>query len=322
MNSPISPPRRRCAIAIACAASLTFSASADAAAVVSSWENAVSGIWTAGQFWMNNPAQGDYPNNGNVGVATYDAVINAVGASYSVTLGSSITVEHLTLASANASLFQSSGTFTAHAGLDITAGLFRVGGGTVSNTAISISGSGTLALGGSGTIQGETIMGNNPLQADNGTLDGVNLSAGVSLANATQLDVKNSLTLSANARVILNSNGSSVLFRFASGTQTLGGTGEVLFNGASGNQLVASGGLVQSDASKLTIGPGITIHGGSGTVQTFGTFDSIINQGVISADTSTKTISIGGNFSNQGTLEAKNNGILSRSSRLLPRRRE
>jgi len=59
----------------------------------------------------------------------------------------------------------------------------------------------------------------------------------------------------------------------------------------------------------LTIGSGFTIHGASGIVR-----DSavpLINQGTISADVAGGTITIHGSpFTNTGTVEAKNGGLL------------
>ena len=48
-----------------------------AADVTSTWSTATSGNWNVNANWTNVPAMGGFPNNGNGGVATYDATINA-----------------------------------------------------------------------------------------------------------------------------------------------------------------------------------------------------------------------------------------------------
>src|SRR5205814_8098333 len=103
----------------------------------------------------------------------------------------------------------------------------------------------------SGTIIGGAITasGGAELVLSIGTLDGVTLSTGLTVGNF--LTVKNGLTL--NGPLILGSAG-GVQFL---GTQTLGGTGEVVFAGAS-NLLSAQGNGTQAGAASLTIGPNIT----------------------------------------------------------------
>jgi hypothetical protein len=51
----------------------------------------VTGNWGVNGSWSNNPALGGFPNNGNGGVATYDAVIN----SGIVTLDQNIAIQKL-----------------------------------------------------------------------------------------------------------------------------------------------------------------------------------------------------------------------------------
>ena len=63
--------------------------------------------------WINTPASGGFPNNGNGGVPTCDALIDATDAACSVTLNTNITAEDLMLNSVNATVSRTSGTFTA-----------------------------------------------------------------------------------------------------------------------------------------------------------------------------------------------------------------
>ena len=61
-------------------AALATAGPVSAADVTSTWTSPTSGNWNAGANWTNVPLSGGFPNNGNGGVATYDATINAVGA--------------------------------------------------------------------------------------------------------------------------------------------------------------------------------------------------------------------------------------------------
>ena len=95
--------------------------------------------------WTNSPSGGGFPNNGNGGVATYDAVINASGPAYTVTLNTDITVKNFALSSANGTVDHTSGIFTATGSMNISAGTYQLNGGTISSTAITVSG-GTLKV--------------------------------------------------------------------------------------------------------------------------------------------------------------------------------
>ncbi len=101
-----------------------------------------------------------------------------------------------------------------------------------------------------------------------------------------------------------------------SGTQTLSGSGEVVFNDADVNAL-----LMLNDEMTLTIGAGITLRGGSssyygssiGYSNYWGGASSytLINQGTISADAAGRTLQVNyGTLTNQGTLEAIDGGTL------------
>src|SRR4051812_5915049 len=76
------------------AALLAGSASIARAADVSSTWAGTSGSWNVAGNWANSPAVAQFPNNGNGGF-TYEAVVGS-GAG-TVTLGSNITIESLTL---------------------------------------------------------------------------------------------------------------------------------------------------------------------------------------------------------------------------------
>ena len=117
-----------------------------AADVTATWSAPTSGVWNANGNWTNVPALGGFPNNGNGGVATYDAMISATGSAYTVTLNTNITVEDLTLSSANATINHTAGTFTATGAIAISGGTYQLNGGTISNTVINQSGTGNLLI--------------------------------------------------------------------------------------------------------------------------------------------------------------------------------
>src|SRR5205823_9034984 len=110
---------------------------------------------------------------------------------------------------------------------------------------------------------------------------------------------------------------------YFNGTQTLGGSGNVNF----ANNATLSGLIANQNNMTLTIGPNITVHGGSsaGITDFFsgavigisdrlggGSNASIINQGKFSADVSGQILQVrtSGSFTNPGTLEGKNGGNL------------
>ena len=239
-----------------------------------------------GANWVNN---GTITANG--------ATINLGGTFTTAALG------NLTAAGATINL---TGTLTntgAVLNLNPSEGSWHVVAGTIRGGTIDASGGSQLSLtgvsgpvGSGGTLDGVTLNGNLDLSATN--------------ANATVLD---GLTL----------NGTATLGAYAdlyfSGSQTLGGTGTVLFQNQYANALIAGG-----NGTTLTIGPGITVHGGGN--QSFsaqighsgywpgGTNVSVVVQGTINADTAGMTIALDpsgtGTLTTTGTLSAQNGGTL------------
>src|SRR5262245_37693143 len=132
--------RRRRNVLFGAAAMSMGLGTAMGASFTASWLLPADGTWSNSANWSTNP---NAPNNGTPAGATYDAVIAATGASYTATLNSSITVDSLTLGDASATLNHTSGTFRAINGLNLTAGTYRLAGGTISNTTIT-SGGGSL----------------------------------------------------------------------------------------------------------------------------------------------------------------------------------
>ncbi|HQL55246.1 MAG TPA: hypothetical protein PLQ87_11110, partial [Phycisphaerae bacterium] len=91
------------------------------------WTNAYGGNWAAGANWSTAP---DYPNNG--GAQTYNAIIDLVGAAYTITLDSpSTVVDNFTLNSSSATLKHVSGVFQVLGTADLLAGTYQLSGGTL-----------------------------------------------------------------------------------------------------------------------------------------------------------------------------------------------
>jgi len=170
---------------------------------------------------------------------------------------------------------------------------------------------GVFNLAGGGTVKGGTIKSVNDgeLVSIAGLLDNVKLETDVAIGGGlVYLQVSNGLTLS-NTKIRMVSDGgwygtTSLSFL---GSQTLGGSGEVVFEGKDGRNYMSAGSGV------LTIGKGIVIRSG---VQGGGVGQSatgLVNQGTISAQTAGTTVTVSGvDWVNDvgGLLEAKDGGTL------------
>ena len=172
-------------------------------------------------------------------------------------------------------------------------GRFNRTGGTVNLSGTLTGGLGLDAATGSwvldrGTIKGGfvTASGGAQLVATSGTLDGVTLASDLLLSNGT-LHVLNGLTLANNAILTMNYTGAArATLIFSGGGQILGGIGQLVFNGDSFNSGNFDLIQVESPATTVTIGSGITVRSGSGNGYLTATAAGakIINQGVISAE--------------------------------------
>ena len=124
------------------------------------------------------------------------------------------------------------------------------------------------------------------------------------MSGDTGVTVQDGLTLSGTLTLGAMSSNVYGYVSFA-GSQTLGGTGTVVFGQDSPNTL-----LVSDAGTTLTIGSGITVRGQSGAVgynPSLGlgtTNGSVVNQGTIQADVSGGTITVDGTGNqNAGNLE-------------------
>jgi hypothetical protein len=237
-----------------------------------------TGDWSVASNWL------DATNMTNhVPTAADDAVVDVAG----------ITVTHSTGTDLVQSIQVSSGT------LDLTGGTLRV--------------SGTLAGDGAFRLRGGTLANANVAMGitftNSGTLSGVTLSADQDLAAATSsVTLTNGLSLDSASILLGNAAGSTTGMLIINGTQTLGGSGSIVFGGINSNLVGSPPG---GSNLTLTLGPNIRLGGNNGQISFANPLQGFVNQGTISADTQGGTITITAtHWSNQGTIQAQNGGTL------------
>lgn len=141
----------------------------------------------------------------------------------------------------------------------------------------------------------------------NGNLD-------LATVNGASVYVSNGLTLNGTASVG-RVDGSGYGRMYFSGTQTIGGTGNIVFGGNFDNHLY----IITSGAA-VTLGSNLTVHGAHGYMNPHFSDSSFVNKGTIVSDVAGGRIDIGshrygyegnaGSLMNEGTLAASNNGGL------------
>ncbi len=221
--------------------------------------------------------------------------ITANGAT--VNLGGSFTTAALGSFSASGSTVNLTGTLNnanATFTLSPAIGAWDLDSGTINSGTITSTGGSTLALTDSaGTLAGGVTV------ATGTTLDGTQNIGG----QQAYAYVTGGLTL--NGAINLGSASGSTYGRlyFENGPRTLSGNGTVTLGTSTNNVLEAYG---PNTVATLTIGSGITVQGGSGTVGGYYGANSVVNDGTIQAGTSGGTITVEGSaaaFLNSGTVE-------------------
>lgn len=188
--------------------------------------------------------------------------------------------------------------------------ILQLSGGSlaVTNLVEAPAASSDLVLSGGFLVGGTVTAGSEVIgTSSGGVLSGVTLAGTLNLAGTTnvQAGVLGGLTLSGGT-ILLGSSAGSYGYLGFGGTQTLGGSGTVVFGTNSFNILQAG----PTAGSHLTIGPNVTVRGHSGAVGYTpvwgGSTDvTMTNQGTIRADSAGGTISVGGqNWTNTGTIAA------------------
>ena len=168
--------------------------------------------------------------------------------------------------------------------------------------------SGPLYLAGGGRINRCTVDGSGQLRVTHlGLLDEVTLGNELELVMepGSALTAFNGLTLNGTA-VIESSDGLHTTLQFT-GSQTLGGSGEIVFRKGVFNSTISV--RPTNDEDVLTIGSGIEIRSDT-TGGTVGHEQrGLINEGTIVANGQTIIVT-GNNWSNTGLLKATNGGLL------------
>ncbi|MEO1574610.1 MAG: hypothetical protein AAFU65_06570, partial [Pseudomonadota bacterium] len=171
---------------------------------------------------------------------------------------------------------------------------------------------GSVELGTSGRINGGTVDGTSMTVAEFQTFifDGVTLATDVTTGRGGTLEVQNGLTL-ASGNVILAGDSNTSRLRVtgpASATSTLGGTGEVRFDGATTSSNVREI-LVASSQHNLVIGSGVTVRTSTtgGRIRNQSNNASITLDGTVVSDIASRIISVFGTVANpvqvNGTLD-------------------
>ncbi len=225
------------------------------------WSNAAAGTITATNATLNLGDQSSSSTNAwsNAGTITgTNSTINLGGVFTQTSEGS------LTQTGGSINLVGTLDNSGSTLALNAATGSWNLVGGTVEGGSYSASGGASLVFTSSG-----------------GTLDGVTANSNLDLSEVygASVTIKDGLTLNNTTVLLGNESGSTYGYLYTNGTQTLGGTGTVLFGGSSSNTLYAASG----GNATLTIGSGITIHGTAGSLRDYYT-STIINQGTIAAD--------------------------------------
>jgi filamentous hemagglutinin len=236
-----------------------------------------------------------------------NGLIVAEGSARTLTLGSSAFLNAGLLKAVNGSFLRINSVTTAGLGnFDASGGTFLV------NTLLDNSGATLSLAGGSqaltveGSLKGGVIIDTTGLTLSTATFDAVTLADDLTVVNQT-LTLQNGLTLS-NAALHLQESVSASLTLDSS--QTIGGTGAVVFDGTS------SSGASLTGAYTATIGPGITVRTGTGNGVLSAT--GLVNQGIVSAAAPATTLTISSaSVTNAGTFEARNGGVLVLTNPLL-----
>src|SRR5262249_45076139 len=124
-------------------------------------------------------------------------------------------------------------------------------------------------------------------------------------ANGAYVNVTNGLTLNGTAQLgdTAGINGGQLVF---SGSQTLGGTGTVVFGGPSG---ISNALQVAQSGTTLTLGPALRVHGNEGNIASTSRLSdppavNVVNQGTLPADPAGGTIHlIAQGWRNDGSIQ-------------------
>ena len=252
---------------------------------VTDWTNTASGVVRSNGGTIN--LAGNWTNNGTLNVAS--GTLNLGGNFATSGLGNLVGTGGAT---------RLTGTLT-NAGSTLT----------LNNTTGNIDIVGTVTGGTLATASGSTSK----YLSTSGTLDGVTLAGNLQVNPNGNMTIRNGLTLS-NGKVYLGDGVTNAASGMNwDGTQTIGGSGEIILNSPGGPNLTSS--WHATGGWTLTVGSGVTVRAatpGWFVVGSYGsTPDSIINNGTLSADSAGSTLFIAtpGTLTNNGTLRATAGGV-------------
>ncbi len=252
--------RTRKILGFAVCAAVSGSAIFSRADTTATWVSETSGDWTNTTQWSTAP---NYPENGSPAGVNYQALINATGGTpYTATIDSDVSVDGITINSADATVDQSSGTLTAGT-INIENGAYALEGGTISNTTFDVSNTDSFDIG-TATLDGAAI--NMPAQSSN-------------LIQVTNsLYVRNGLTGNNAELLLATDTGFGSTMYFDGPSQTVDG---ITIFGAQGANLYADG-PTTTGSQTLTIGPSAVLNNVS--LSNFNASDTAINNGTIVAN--------------------------------------
>lgn len=228
--------------------------------------------------WTGRAGDGLWSNENNwsefrTPTAADDAIIN-----------SNVTVTHNT------------GDDTVHSLAISTGAILNLTGGSITDptTLDAPTGDSHFNLAG-GTLSGATVSAGSIVfvSSSGGTLDGVTLAGTLDLTTNVSARVTGGLTLNGGTVLLGSSTGNYGVLSFDGGSQTLGGTGTVVF-GTSFSDFLQAG---PTSGSALTIGPNVLVRGATGSVgysvDWGGPTDvSVTLRGTIDADTAGGSITV------------------------------
>ena len=311
-----NPLRQLNAITLAAVALCGPWVAAPAAAAICTWVPA-SGNWgLAGNWSCGAVPQGPTGDTANIGAGKV-VVINDLGPTsvfrsvFTLNQAGTLNLDAFGLTLQDSGSTSNTGTINvggvSTAALQLssahtftnTGGVVNIGNGSVLNQFGASFIGGTIATTGTGMLAPNNSAAN--------ILSGVTLNGTLNLASGgqTRENIQNGMTLNG----VVNLNNSSYLA--FNGTQTLGGTGSIVFgNGTNGTGFLG----VDGSNTTLTIAGGMTVRGAAGVIgdqlQTGGGGGRIVNQGLISSDGGgTITLrALSNGLSNTGTVQATGAG--------------
>jgi hypothetical protein len=266
---PRSPSRKPSRFALSLLLPAIFSPLASAE--TATWLNPVSGNWSDGSKWSTAP---QHPYNGSpTPTSTYDVIIGASGAPYTVTLDIDLPIDSLTLDAPEATLNAARGRMRVNE-INLNGGRMTLDHTTIIGATITASDTQNFDISrSSNELENVTL----DLPGTLNVISGLLFSETVTLAGAGRISLSGGLSLKGGSSARLLGQG---VITFDSETSSLNG----------------------SLTAPTIIGPNIAMQTGAGNGSISGGSPGIINQGLIWAKTPGRTIYLRGKWSNEGII--------------------